>query len=180
MSDGLLDFVGRMTPVARERTTWADGAIRLQVSVYLTAEVPPLDYVTSVRAVLFSPAGCAVLHNADGVHVLPAGRRERNESIQATLYREVLEETGCTVQSSQLYALLHFRHETPKPLNYAYPYPDFGHLVFAARTGAPRTFSGDPDGYEQRVEFVLPPALDRIEVPAYQRCLVAAALEVLG
>jgi hypothetical protein len=40
--------------------------------------------------------------------------------------------------------------------------------------------SCDPDRYEASVEFLAPADLDHIEIPAYQRMLVAAALRILS
>jgi ADP-ribose pyrophosphatase YjhB (NUDIX family) len=90
-------FFSKLTAVTAEEVVWLGGAIRLRLEVYLTEEMAPLEYFTSVRAVLFTDKGCAVSRNADGVHVLPGGRREGNEDILGTLRREILEETGCSV-----------------------------------------------------------------------------------
>ena len=94
-------FFASKTPVAEEEVAWLGGTIRLRLRVYLTDEMPPLDYVSSVRAVVVPDAGCAVLRNADGVHVLPGGRREPDETLRETLCREIGEETGCRVATSQ-------------------------------------------------------------------------------
>jgi 8-oxo-dGTP pyrophosphatase MutT (NUDIX family) len=172
-------FFATLTPAAEEEVAWLGGTIRLRLRVYLTDELAPLDYVSSVRAVVVTDAGCAVLRNADGVHALPGGRREPDETLQETLCRELREEIGCRVTTSQPFGLLHFHHLTGKPSVYPYPYPDFLQVVFAVR-GTPDEPSGTPDPYETSVEFVALSRLGSIELPAYQRLLVRSALLLLG
>jgi 8-oxo-dGTP pyrophosphatase MutT (NUDIX family) len=180
MTDAVRQFFSGLVPAAQEQISWCEGAIRLRLEVYLTDVRPPLEYTTSVRGVVLTDAGCAVLRNADGLHLLPGGRREGNEDIVATLHREVGEETGCSVASWQPLGLLHFHHLTAKPSDYAYPYPDFIQAVFAVR-GSAGTFTGDPDRYELNVEFVPPSRLaSLVEIPAYQRLLAGAALAALS
>lgn len=180
MGGTLSEFLGRLTPIAREDVTWFGGAMKLRLQAFITTELPPLEYVTSVRAVLLSAQGCAVLSNVDGRHVLPGGRRDGDEPIEQTLRRELMEEAGCTLTTISALGVLHFRHLTPKPADYRYPYPDFMHIVFAARGTPMSDFAGDPEGYEQAVAFLSPAELEQVELPAYQRALLAAAVSLLG
>jgi 8-oxo-dGTP pyrophosphatase MutT (NUDIX family) len=175
MADALTELLRRLVPSARDEVAWFGGAMRLQLEVFVTAEPPPLEYVTSVRAVLFSGGRCAVLSNADGKHVLPGGRREGGESIEAALRREVLEETGCTIQHCQALGFLLFRHLTPKPADYQYPYPLFVQAVFVAEGAPSPDFAGDLDRYEVEIDFVAPADLEQIAFPDYQRRLVEEA-----
>jgi 8-oxo-dGTP pyrophosphatase MutT (NUDIX family) len=69
----------------------------LRVAGYLSRELPPLPYVTSVRAVVSRGDLVLVMRNRDGVHVLPGGQREPGETLVQTLEREVLEEAGWTI-----------------------------------------------------------------------------------
>lgn len=179
MPQTLRDFVSALTPIAEEDVLWLGGALRLRLRVYLTDALPALEYITSVRAVLYTDTGCAVLRNVDGVHALPGGRRAAHESLEDTLRRELLEETGCGVSSLQPLALMHFQHLTPKPSDYPYPYPDFAQVVFAVR-GAAQRAAGDPDSYETSVEFLAPSRLGELALPPYQRLLVKAGLQLLG
>ena len=65
-------------------------------------------------------------------HLLPGGRRDGDEPVEATLHREVREETGWEIGRLRPLGFIHFRHLTPRPEGYAYPYPDFVQLVYAA------------------------------------------------
>jgi 8-oxo-dGTP pyrophosphatase MutT (NUDIX family) len=178
MTDELLQFLSARVPITEEEVAWQGGSMRLRLAVYLTDELPSLGLVTSVRGVVLTKDGCVLLRNADGVHVLPGGRRQPHETIRETLCREILEETGCSVDLALPLGLLHFHHLTPRPSGYAYPYPDFVQAVFAVR-GTASTFSGDPDHYEISREFVAPAELSRIDLPSYQRVLVDSALRLL-
>lgn len=53
----------------------------------------------TARAIVLSPAGrCAVMYAAKfGIHTLPGGGVEEEESIEEALLREITEETGCTI-----------------------------------------------------------------------------------
>jgi 8-oxo-dGTP pyrophosphatase MutT (NUDIX family) len=176
MADDLDRFLSRLAPSVRKDVAWFGGAMELQLQVFITTELPPLEYITSVRAVLFEAGRCAVLSNIDGRHVLPGGRRDGEESIEAALRREILEETGCTVTSVEALGILHFHHMTPKPVDYKYPYPDFVQALMVARATRCDSFAGDPEHYETGVEFVMPAELERMAIPDYQRLLVAEAL----
>ena len=180
MADVLNEFLSKLAPRTEEEVAWFGGAMKLQLRVFITTELPPLQYVTSVRAVLFAAGRCAMLSNVDGRHVLPGGRREGQEPIQETLRREMLEETGCTLVAAAALGVLHFRHLTPKPTDYKYPYPDFAQVVFAAEGTAMADFAGDPEHYENDLEFMPPAELAHVDIPAYQRLLVAEAVRRLG
>jgi 8-oxo-dGTP pyrophosphatase MutT (NUDIX family) len=46
--------------------------------------------------------------------------------------REVLEETGWTLQDAVLLGPLHFQHLTPKPVDHPYAYPHFMQPIYVA------------------------------------------------
>ena len=96
--------------------------------------MPPLEYVTSVRGVVFRGNRVLVMRNRDEVHILPGGRREDGETLVETLVREVLEEAGWTLKVKEVLGFLHLRHLGPKPVGshqgFPYLYPDFVHVVF--------------------------------------------------
>ena len=118
-------------PVAEERVLWPSGT-ELAITCYLLDELPLLDLVTSVRCIVLRRDEVLVVHTEAGPHILPGGRREPGETVEQTLRRELLEETGWTVAHFRLIGCLRLRHLTPRPDGYPFPYPEFQHLVYAA------------------------------------------------
>src|SRR5919204_4236501 len=132
MADGLEELLARHTPVDEGEAEWP-GGVRLRIRGYLTDETPPLDYVSSVRAVVLRGDEVLVFHDRGGrPHLLPGGRREGGEPVEATLRREVREETGWEIAALRPLGFIHFRHLTPMPPGYGHAYPDFLQLVYAA------------------------------------------------
>lgn len=112
------------------------GPHRLRMRLHACAALPEARLISSVRAVVFRGASVVVV-TADGEHhVMPGGRLEPGETLADALRRELAEECGWTVAEPQLFALLHFRHLTPRPEGYAYPYPDFLQPIFVAEAQA--------------------------------------------
>ena len=146
------EFLDRRVPVAREIQVWED-RMEIVASAFLTTDPAPLDLVTSVRTLVFRGDKVLLLRNEDRIHLLPGGRVEPGEAWTDALHREVLEEAGVGVRDVGPLGLVHFHHETPKPRNYAYPYPDFFHLVFVSCYASDRNPS-EVDDYEVSAEFV--------------------------
>lgn len=136
MEDMLGEFLARHSIRAEEQVRWGDTP--LHETSYVTAELPPMKYVPSVRAVVLNGDSVLVLHDGTRRSILPGGRSESGESVQETLSREVLEETGYVLNAAELLGFMHFHHLAPRPDGYAYPYPDFLQLVFAAMPGEHR------------------------------------------
>jgi hypothetical protein len=125
-------FLDRHAARAEEEVRWYGGAMPLRLAYFLSAELPPPEYVTSVRAVVLHQDTVLVLRNADSVHALPGGRREPGESFEQTLRREILEESGWAIRAPRPLGFVHLRHLAPRPAGYAYPHPDFFWAVHAA------------------------------------------------
>ena len=123
-------FLSRQHRVASSLTQW--GVHKLKVRGYLSAESPPTELVTSVRAIVLRGDQVLVMHNLDSHHILPGGRIEQGESHLEALRRELLEEDGAEIEVGRQIGIIHFEHITPKPEEYAYPYPDFLQRVYAA------------------------------------------------
>jgi 8-oxo-dGTP pyrophosphatase MutT (NUDIX family) len=137
-------FLARYTALIAEDDLWRwDGVpTPLWRTTYLTAEEPPLAAVTSVRAIVFRGEEVLVVREPGGAYyVVPGGRREPGETIEATLRREVVEETGWSLDAIEPLAVTHYRHSGPCPPGYPYPYPDFAQIIFLAEAT-----SFDPDG----------------------------------
>jgi ADP-ribose pyrophosphatase YjhB (NUDIX family) len=129
MSAELDAFVSGLEARHVDQVAW--GEIRLALRFYLSRQPPPLSLITSVRAVVFRRGAVVVVNDrAGGAHIMPGGRIEPGETVAKTLEREVLEECGWTLASAILLGFIHFRHLAPRPVGYAYPYPDFLHLLF--------------------------------------------------
>lgn len=106
-------------------TVWG-GVHRMERRLYATQDQPPDALVSSVRAVVFRNRAVTVIRDPDGSHhVMPGGRREGAESQADALAREIGEETGWRFERANYFGFLHFRHLTPRPDAYPYPYPDF-------------------------------------------------------
>src|SRR5437588_12299315 len=130
MDTALSVFLADLTRTATEGDQW--GKLAFQVAGYLTTSTPPLEYVTSVRAVVTQGANALVITSPDRKHILPGGRREPGESLIETVRREALEETGWSLLSLRLLGFKHFHHLMPRPASYPYPYPDFLQVVYTA------------------------------------------------
>lgn len=171
----LLKQASRGDVLVTENATWGDTG--LEIRWYLDVAPPPLSLVTSVRTVLFHDRMVMVLQDGDQrLHVVPGGRREPGETIEATLRREVLEETGWTVASFQPLGFAVFRHLTPRPDDYPYPYPDFVHLLFVAEA-AEQVAEAQAGEYEVSSAFCPVDQAFALPLTHEQATLLDAALE---
>lgn len=149
----LKDFLSRHPPLAQSEVLWHGGAARLLKTIHLGDELPPIDLITSVRAVVLRGDRVLVLSNKDGEHFLPGGRRELGETLIESLRREVLEETGWTIREPALVGVARFHYLGPRPPGRDYPYPDFVQVVYAAEADAELPARRLTDDYEERAEL---------------------------
>jgi 8-oxo-dGTP pyrophosphatase MutT (NUDIX family) len=159
---------------ADEQAEWPP--LRLRVRTYLTSVLPPLDLVSSVRALVRQGDQILVVRDPVSVHILPGGRRESGETLMQTLEREVLEETGWTIRDARLIGLVHFQHLTPKPEDYRYPYPDFLHLVYVATADRYDAGRREADGYELESGFQPLTTVEALPISQGERALLRAAM----
>jgi len=110
--------------ITEASVSWGD--MPLKFAYYLSSLQPPVRYVSSVRAIVFrDDTVLVVTDKRNQFYILPGGRKEKNETPEETLRREVLEETGWTPKELSLLGFIHFHHLEQKPADYEYPYPDF-------------------------------------------------------
>ncbi len=181
MISSLTDFLNRHQLFVEESAVWGGGALPLRITSYLSSEQPPLDYVTSVRAVVLQGDSVLVVRDAaNSFHITPGGRREKDESVEATLRREVLEETGWTIIEVSSLGFMHFHHLAPKPNGYIYPHPDFVQLVYAAHAGEFVPEAQQFGEYELETGFQSIVEAQRLNLTASQRLFLEAALKARG
>jgi 8-oxo-dGTP pyrophosphatase MutT (NUDIX family) len=123
-------FLAGHAALTVESASW--GYMGLRVAAYVTDQIPPLRLVTSARCIVTKGAEVLVHRDRTGIHIWPGGRHNPPESLVGTARREVLEETGWRIGEPTYLGFVHYRHLTPKPLDYSYPYPDFVQVVFSA------------------------------------------------
>ncbi len=148
MNADLEAFIARHTPLDEETAIWNQGRMPLQIVSYVSEEIPPSQYITSVRSIVFRRDSVLVLHNRDSTHIMPGGRREPDESLEQTLRREVLEEAGWTLAQIAVLGFRHLRHRAPRPLEYPFPYPDFAWIICMADGAEFRPDARMHDDYE--------------------------------
>lgn len=168
------DFLSAHTPRAHHDTRW--GELRLRVTTYLCDRLPPLELITSARAVVLRQGHILAVRDPDGQHILPGGRREPHETLEQAVRREVLEETGWTIDGLRLLGVLRFRHRSPKPVGYAYPYPEFFQAVYRANATSHHPTKRQPAGYELGAELQPLAAVQRLNLTPAEQVLLRAAL----
>lgn len=177
MSSDLAAFLSQHTPHSNEGVVWGDH-LSLAINCYLSAEQPPLDYVTSVRCLVFRGDSILVMRNIDETHIIPGGRREDGETLEETLHREVLEETGWSIIDASMLGFIHFHHLGPKPPNHPYHYPDFIQLVYTASALAFSPNSMIADDYEFEAHFRPITEARTVVLSPCQQLYLGAAIEI--
>jgi 8-oxo-dGTP pyrophosphatase MutT (NUDIX family) len=175
LNQDLESFLADLVPACSERVSWRGGQIELENQVYLT-DRPSLPSLTSSgRCIVVSDGKVLVMSNPTDTHILPGGRIEPNETIASATRREVLEETGLELAEMRQVGILVYRHITPRPPVYRYPYPVFLNTIFVAEAINPDALFVN-DTYELSGEFLpVEAALPRIA--EYQQVLLAQAQE---
>lgn len=170
-------FLMRCTPVASEVVEWGE-RMRLRATAHLAHDLPPLRYVTSVRAVVLRGDSVLVQRDRDSRHILPGGRREGAESLETTLRREIAEETGWSLGNMDRLGFIHFRHLDPMQPEYPYPYPDFFQVVHVADATAFSHETRLDDGYEIGSEFVVLADVRCLPLTPIERIFLDGALGI--
>jgi ADP-ribose pyrophosphatase YjhB (NUDIX family) len=168
------EFLASLAARAEEEVRW--GELRFHVASYLGEHLPPLEFITSARAVVLREDSVLVVRDPTAEHILPGGRREAGETLRQTLQREVLEETGWALGEPRLLGFKHFRHLQPKPAGYAHPYPDFFQAVYVAEARGFDPGAREADGYELGAGFRPLVEVERLSLPPNERVFLRAAL----
>ena len=171
-------FLSPYTADATESMVWHGGEIRLVVSSYVSDGLPPRDFITSVRTLVFHGDNILLMQNRDRVHILPGGRVESEETLQEALRREILEEAGIEIACSERLGFVHLRHETPRPPRYPYPYPDFFWLIYSSHYSTESAKERAPDDYEISAEFVPLARARGVRLRPCERAFLASALRM--
>lgn len=178
MNPELAGFLSVSIPVAEESVTWGD-RMPLNITYYLCGQPPPIEYVSSVRAIVFRGDSVLVIRQEDGErYIIPGGRREKGEDPEETLRREVLEESGCTLASVTLFGFMHLHHLAPKPAGYEYPYPDFIWPIYLAEAGKFVPGARKPEQYAIGADFLPIEEVRQLPLRPGQRALLEAALKL--
>ena len=142
--------------------------------------LPPDGLITSVRCIILLMEQVLVVQDRISFHITPGGRREPNEPLEATLEREIGEETGWRITDLQRLGWLLFEHQSPKPPNYRYPYPDFIQLMYVAHASTFDAALKESNGYEIDAVFYPYNAPIVEALPEYQRWLLAQAQDLVS
>lgn len=171
----LAEFLAAHHAQAHEAGRWDE--LRFHLTSYLCARPPPLALIGSARAVLLRPeqgVEVMVVRDPGSVHVLPGGRRRAGESLEQTLRRELLEETGWTIHQPHLLGVRHFHHcRTPD----GRPFPDFFQVVFVACAKRVHPEAREVGGYELEAAFRPLADVRRLPLPPNERLFLHAALQ---
>ena len=170
-------FLRGRAPLAEEEMVWSGGGRRLVQtrSTYALERKasPPLQLVTSVRAVLTRGSDIIVVRDPAGCHIVPGGRLAEGEGLLDALKRELLEETGWSVRCEPaLFAMFHYHIHSSRPDGYSYPYPDFLQLIYQAEAGRYDSGKIEVGGYELEAGFRARGAVKRLPLSSGEKALL--------
>ncbi|MAE11006.1 MAG: hypothetical protein CL876_03675 [Dehalococcoidales bacterium] len=171
----LANYLASSRLLAEDSFSW--GEMPLEMACYLNSEQPPVRYLSSVRAIVFRDDNVHILREKrNHFYLMPRGRREKNESPEETLRRELLEETGWSLKELSVREFMHFRHLGPKPTDYRYPYPGFIWLIYTAHADDYTPETIEFDEYVRRVEFHPTDKLQKLHIDKGELALLNAAI----
>jgi 8-oxo-dGTP pyrophosphatase MutT (NUDIX family) len=176
-------FLSQHTPLASGDELWGSPAYPqpLRLTWYRTDESPLLALVTSVRAIVCRGEEVLALREPDGTpYITPGGRCEAGETVEETVRREVLEETGWTLGALVPLGFVHLRNLGPKPPDHRYPYPDAFQIVYASEAVAFRPEALIDDEWVAGSAFLSVAEVRTLALRAGERALLEAVLARRG
>ena len=178
MKELLAAFLRGRSPLAEEEIVWSGGGLRLVQtrSTYALEKTasPPLQLVTSVRALLTRGADIMVVRDPAGCHIVPGGRLADGEGLLDALKRELLEETGWSVRCEPVrIAMFHYQIHSSRPDGFSYPYPDFLQLIYQAEAGEYDSGQIEVGGYELEAGFRALGAVKRLPLSSGEKALLS-------
>lgn len=181
MTEPLTAFLRGRVPLAEEEIVWSGGGTRLVQtrSTYALERIasPPLQLVTSVRALLTRGSEIMVVRDPAGRHIVPGGRLADVEGLLDALKRELLEETGWCVRCEPApFAMFHYHIHSSRPDGYPHPYPDFLQLIYRAEAGRYDSGTTEVGGFELEACFRARGAVNRFPLTRGEKAL----LKLLG
>lgn len=180
MEPALVQYIKGGRLLCTDPVTWGNGALGLSLT-YRHTKPPPLDYVSSVRAIVFRGNEVLTVIEPNGrYYILPGGRRENGESIEDIIRREVLEETGWTLSALEPIGFMHFHHRGEQPPDYRRPYPDFLWPIFMAEARMYFPDAVQPDEYVAGSDFRAIDEVKALQLDGGQQAFLDVALEVRG
>ena len=150
-----------LKPIASTIVHWgADRELPIRLCGYAGIAEVPQELVSSIRCIVRADDGVVLCTNDHETHPWPGGRREPGELWADTACREVLEETGWSIDRDSLRPVgwLHYEYLTERPSGWPYPHPDFIQIIFVADADDRlRVEAGgwtDAEGWERSSELV--------------------------
>lgn len=98
--------------------------------------LPPDEGITSAFALAFSGDRLLLAHLVSRGWDIPGGHREAGETPEATMRREVFEETSAQLADVELFGYQMIRVLAPRPERYRYPYPDSYQVFYLGRVAS--------------------------------------------
>lgn len=148
----------------------------LRIDSYVNTKLPPraLEYTISVRCLVMRGSEVLVMQDPTNFHLLPGGHREAGESFEETIRREVLEESGWSIQPPlRFLGIRHMQHSVPYP---PYPFPEHLQLVYCAHAGDYHPEAREKDDYELGATFYSLEELATLSLSQEDRGFLQAAL----
>ncbi|HEV7127912.1 MAG TPA: NUDIX domain-containing protein [Ktedonobacterales bacterium] len=179
MERELAAFLRGQTPLADELVLWGD--MRLRARSYLIPNLPPLRYVTAVRAIVTHQGAVLVVRDPERAHIWAGGRRQPSETVIQTLRREMLKETGWAVDGIVRLGFQHFQHLGPPPAApaaYPYLYPDFLRAIYTAAPTQRVQAKPDAEGFGVSTAFHPLSQVYTLNLTPGERCFLDAALQL--